>query len=116
MRLHRTHVKLLHVQSNQISMLNVSFCRAEAVEASERARVVAEYHQRRREAAVNKARGQAQWQGPPLPTPQPQKQTPQGALICIQYSAGYWLVNIYMHLATNVHYIVLCHSDCIMYI
>ena len=53
------------------------------MEASERARVVAEYHQRRREAAVNKARGQAQWLGPQLPPPQPQKQIPQGALIDI---------------------------------
>ncbi len=87
MRLHRTHVKLLHIQS----MLN-SFCRAEAVEASERARVVAEYHQRRREAAVNKARGQAQWQGPPLPTPQPQKQTPQGAQIHCRHKVLCWLL------------------------
>ena len=52
--------------------------RAEAVEASERARVVAEFQQRRREAAVNKARGQAQWRGPPLPTPQIPKQLPLG--------------------------------------
>lgn len=50
--------------------------RAEAVEASERARLVADFHQRRREAAVNKAKGQAQWLGPPLPTPQIPKQTP----------------------------------------
>ena len=46
------------------------------MEAAERARVVAEFQQRRREAAVNKARGQAQWLGPPLPTPRLPKQTP----------------------------------------
>ena len=74
-----------------------SVCRAEAVEASERARMVAEYHQRRREAAVNKARGQAQWLGPPLPTPQLPKQTPQGTcsyinskIIMLQYIILYY--------------------------
>ena len=47
--------------------------RRQAEEAAEQARVLEEFHQRRREAAANKLRGQAQWQATPLapPTPQP---------------------------------------------
>lgn len=42
--------------------------RVHAREAAERARVVEDFHQRRREAAANKLRGQAQWLAP-SPTP-----------------------------------------------
>lgn len=45
-------------------------------EAAERARVLEEFHQRRREAAANRMRGQAQWlpsspSPPPPPPPHP---------------------------------------------
>ncbi len=43
--------------------------RAVAVEAVEKARMITDFHQRRREAAANKARGQAQWGAPPVQLP-----------------------------------------------
>ena len=44
-----------------------------AAEAAERARVLEDFHQRRKAAAANKLRGQAQWlaPSPPLPAPSP---------------------------------------------
>lgn len=41
----------------------VSACRQKGAEAAERARIMAEYLQRRKEAAQNKARGQADLYG-----------------------------------------------------
>ena len=43
--------------------------RYEAIKAAEKARVIAEYQQRQREAAANKAKGHAQWRAPPVQLP-----------------------------------------------
>lgn len=53
-------------------------CREKAVEASEKARLVSEYLQRKNEAAQNKARGEVLWMKPlPLPLEQLHKQQQQ---------------------------------------
>lgn len=55
--------------------VNIFFLREEAAQAAERARMVAEFRIRRKEAAANKARAQAQLQGgdmyPSNPVPRP---------------------------------------------
>lgn len=59
------------------------FLRVHAREAAEKARVVEDFHQRRKEAAANKLRGQAQWLAPsPLPQPpQPHGMVAAGAAV-----------------------------------
>lgn len=69
--------------------MSLSLLREHAREAAERAKMVEDFHQRRKEAAANKLRGQAQWLAPSATPPAPQSQGILAAVtVCVCWEGG----------------------------